>query len=339
MARRPRVAFKGAVYHVCFRGNARKRIFVDNRDRCRFLASLADRVHDFQVRHYLYCLMTNHVHLLLETPCANISQFMESLLTSYAVYFNLRHDRCGHLTQGRFKSPLVQGDEYLLRLSRYIHLNPVFVGALASSPIEARRAFLRAYRWSSYPAYAGLGEPEDFVDYGPVLALVGHAEANLSAAYRGYVELGLSQGDEEFVKILHSSSLGVGSTDFQEELNQRYSALIGQRVRSEDVAFRRVQESAPAFLILECVCAFYNLSAEQLRAHRKRDRFKPIAAWLLTKLGGLTQREVASLLGLSTGAAVCLQLKGLKENPWPGLAEDLRTLESKIQAAYLIFKG
>ena len=77
MARRPRISFKGAVYHVCFRGNARQRIFIDNRDRHRFLVSLAERIRDYQIRLYLYCLMVNHVHLLLETPCANISAFME----------------------------------------------------------------------------------------------------------------------------------------------------------------------------------------------------------------------------------------------------------------------
>jgi hypothetical protein len=246
--------------------------------------------------------------------------------------FNLRHHRAGHLTQGRFKSPLVQGDEYLLRLSRYIHLNPVFVGAWSDRTLDERRAFLRAYRWSSYPGYAGLSKPEDFVDYGPVLALVGKAEEDLSAAYRGYVELGLSQEDAEFLKITRSSSLGLGSEDFHQELNQRYGALIGHRVRSEDVAFRRVQQSVPALLILDRVCAFYGLTIDQLQAHRKSDRFKPIAAWLLTKHGGLTQREVASFLGLSTGAAVCLQLKRLKENPWPGLTADLAKLERQIQA-------
>ena len=229
MARRPRVSFNGAVYHVYFRGNSRKRIFVDDRDRRRFLASLSERVHHYQIRLYLFCLMINHVHLLLETPCANISRFTKSLLTSYSVYFNLRHHRSGHLTQGRFKSPLVQDDDYLLRLSRYIHLNPAFVGALAHRPVEERRAFLQAYPWSSYPAYAGLAKPDDFVDYGPILALVGGRQADLNGAYRSYVETGLSQSDEEFVKILHSSSLGIGANDFHEELNQRYRALIGQK--------------------------------------------------------------------------------------------------------------
>ena len=336
MARRPRISFKGAVYHVCFRGNARQRIFIDNRDRHRFLVSLAERIRDYQIRLYLYCLMVNHVHLLLETPCANISAFMESLLTSFAVYFNLRHQRSGHFTQGRFKSPLVQGDEYLLRLSRYIHLNPVFVGTWANKPLPERIAFLRAYRWSSFPAYAGLAQPEDFVDYGPVLALVGAGAADPTATYCTYVEAGLSQNDEEFREILHSSSLAVGSNDFQKVLNQCYVSMTKERsLRSEDVAFRRIQERVPAPLILDRVCSFFGITLAQLRAHRKRDRFKPIAAWFLTKLGGLTQREVATLLGLETGAAVCLQLKRLKENPPPSLTEDLDKLEKQIQVATL----
>jgi hypothetical protein len=280
--------------------------------------------------------MVNHVHLLVETPCANLSAFMESLLTSYAVYFNLRHHRCGHLTQGRFKSRLVQGDEYLLRLSRYIHLNPVFVGAWANRPIEERIDFLRSYRWSSFRGYAGLASPEDFVTYGPLLALVGQGQANLSHAYGAYVESGLSYEDTELIDILQSTSLGVGSPEFEKQLNQRYAGLIAGTGRSEEVAFRNVRKFVPAPLILDRVCAHYRVTIEQLRAHRKRDQLKPVAAWLLTKLGGLSQREVANLLGVTTGAAVSAQLKRLKEAPQPG---QLAQLESDIRAVNLNFEG
>jgi REP element-mobilizing transposase RayT len=127
MARRPRIAFEGAIYHIAFRGNGRQNIFLDDGDRGRFLESLAERVERYGVRLFLYCLMDNHGHLLVETPKANISAFMGSLLTSYTTYFNRKHQRVGHVTEGRYKSPLVEGDEYLLRLSRYIHQNPVHV--------------------------------------------------------------------------------------------------------------------------------------------------------------------------------------------------------------------
>jgi hypothetical protein len=116
---------------------------------------------------------------------------------------------------------------------------------------------------------------------------------------------------------LPKSSDWPGSAEFEKQLNQRYADLIAGTVQSEDIAFRHVHERIPAQLILERVCRHYGVTIEQLRTHRKSDRLKPITAWLLTKLGGLTQREVASLLGVTTGAAICVQLKRLKETPWP----------------------
>ena len=101
MARPIRIEYEGAVYHVTLRGNERKPIFKTDADRERFIRTLSDSVDRFDIRLYLYCLMHNHVHLVLETPRANLSRFMHRLQTAYTVYFNRRHRRCGHLMQGR----------------------------------------------------------------------------------------------------------------------------------------------------------------------------------------------------------------------------------------------
>ena len=93
---------------------------------------LQESVIGFEVRLYLYCLMTNHIDLVLETPRANLSRFMHRLETAYTIYFNRRHRRSGHLMQGRYTARLVERDAYLLRLSRYAHLNPVFTAAMRS---------------------------------------------------------------------------------------------------------------------------------------------------------------------------------------------------------------
>ena len=126
MARPIRIEYEAAVYHVTMRGNDRRNLFEDDADRERFLAKLGESGILFEMRLYLYCLMSNHVHLVLGTPRANLSRFMQRLETAYTVYFNHRHRRCGHLFQGRFGSVLVEEDEYMLKLSRYVHLNPVF---------------------------------------------------------------------------------------------------------------------------------------------------------------------------------------------------------------------
>ncbi|HRV31801.1 MAG TPA: transposase, partial [Kiritimatiellia bacterium] len=113
MARKPRALVAGGIYHVTSRGNERQAIFRDDHDRVRFLERLAESASTHQVRVYLYCFMPNHVHLVVETPLANLDRFMGSLLTGYTVYFNHRHGRTGHLMQGRYGAQVVEGNEYL----------------------------------------------------------------------------------------------------------------------------------------------------------------------------------------------------------------------------------
>ena len=125
MARPLRIEFPGALYHVTSRGNARQRVFRDDEDREMFLATLAWVVERFGWRCHAYCLMDNHIHLLIETPQPNLSRGMRQLNGVYTQPFNRRHRKVGHLFQGRFKAVLVEKERYLLELARYIVLNPV----------------------------------------------------------------------------------------------------------------------------------------------------------------------------------------------------------------------
>ena len=140
MARQLRVEYPGAIYHVTCRmlGDSRSRLFRDNADFDRFLLRLSERVEQYNIRLYMYTLMLNHVHLVFETPEGNISRFMHSMTTAYTVYYNLRHKRHGHLFDGRFKAKLVDGDNYLLALSRYVHLNPVKVARVKNRSFDRK---------------------------------------------------------------------------------------------------------------------------------------------------------------------------------------------------------
>src|SRR5690242_1305208 len=146
MARQARIEYPGALYHVISRGIERRDLFRDDRDRERYLSILERSVERFRFRLYAYCLMGNHIHLALETGKIPLSRVMRSINTSYAGYFNVRHKRSGYLFQGRYKAFLVDKDEYLLSLIRYIHLNPVRAG-IADRP--------EAYEWSSHRAFLG----------------------------------------------------------------------------------------------------------------------------------------------------------------------------------------
>ncbi len=123
MPRPARINFPNATYHVTSRGNGRARIFVSDDDRNRFIQQLRDNLDTHAVVLYAYVLMENHFHLLVRTPRANLSQFMQRLNTSYALYARYKHRKPGHLFEARFKAKLVQDEKYLLALTRYIHLN------------------------------------------------------------------------------------------------------------------------------------------------------------------------------------------------------------------------
>lgn len=156
MARPLRVEFAGAVYHVMARGNERKAVFRDDRDRQQFLQTLSEMVERFGVRLHAYVLLGNHYHLLLETPAANLSQAVGWLQVTYTVRFNRRHRRSGHLFQGRFKAQVVEAEEYAQGLVEYIHLNPVRPRRKTERLARERAAELDRYRWSSHRVYAGL---------------------------------------------------------------------------------------------------------------------------------------------------------------------------------------
>ncbi len=140
MARPLRIEYPGAFYHVISRGNERKSIFRGVSDYELFLETLRDASERFDVLIHAYCLMPNHLHLLIQTKDANLSLFMKRLLGVYTIRFNRRYKRHGHLFQGRYKSYLVDQDNYFLQLSRYIHLNPV-KARLSTSP--------EGFQWSS----------------------------------------------------------------------------------------------------------------------------------------------------------------------------------------------
>ena len=207
MARPIRIEFPGAIYHVTSRGNAQASIFLDDIDRNAFLSILGLTMRRFNVICHAYCLMTNHFHLLLETPDANLSKAMRQFNSVYTQAFNRRHDRVGHVLQGRFKSIVVDRDAYLLELCRYIVLNPVRAG-MVKEPGK--------YLWSSYRATAGLQKKPDFLAVDWILEQFGIDRVQARKEYRLFVTAGLDSaspwndlkgqcllGDDSFLEKLY----------------------------------------------------------------------------------------------------------------------------------------
>jgi putative transposase len=159
--RRPREDFEGAVHHVFARGNDRHDIYVDNVDRRNYLAILGPVTLRQRWRCLSYCLMPNHVHLLVETPHANLGAGMQRLHGEYAHTFNRRHGRCGHVFQGRFGSIRIATDEHLWSAAAYIALNPVTAG-LCRAPED--------WRWSSHASTTGARRRPGWLDSARLLS-------------------------------------------------------------------------------------------------------------------------------------------------------------------------
>ena len=147
MPRAARKRSEGDVYHVTMRGEGRRIIFEDDDDRETFLRMLSSSLDKNGGEVFAWCLMSNHVHLLLHVPADRLPRFMQSLASGYAVYYNNRHDHVGHVFAGRYGSRPVNGDEYLLTVLRYIHANPV----------KDKVSPTCDYRWSSYNDYVSGG--------------------------------------------------------------------------------------------------------------------------------------------------------------------------------------
>jgi len=208
MPRALRIAYPGAVYHVRSRGNDKGDLFFDDADRRHYIDLLCGASAVFRMKVYAYALMSNHIHLFLRTFLPNISEVMHRLNLDYSVYINKRRGRTGHLFESRFKRKLVQEDRYFLGLLRYIHLNPVKAGMVASP---------EQYEWSSHRAY--LGNADKVVsDPSEVLFLFSD---NLERARMAYLDFIAKPVPEKEWKILDKERSGIlGDEVFRKRLQK-----------------------------------------------------------------------------------------------------------------------
>ncbi len=184
MARPLRIEFAGALYHVTSRGNGREDIYLDDSDRELFMAVLGEACDLFNWTIHAWCLMSNHYHLLVETPDSNLSKGMRYLNGVYTQRFNRIHSHVGHLFQGRFKAILVEKEAHLLELARYVVLNPVRAGMVESA---------EQWSWSSYPVMIGLSGCPEWFDREWLLGNFGENNKSAIRQYMRFVADGMLQ--------------------------------------------------------------------------------------------------------------------------------------------------
>ena len=322
MARPLRIDLAGGWYHVTSRGNERRAIYRDDQDRRHFLELLAELPDRFRVRVHGYVLMDNHYHLQLETPEANLSRAVQWLNVSYSVWFNRRHRRSGHLFQGRFKAVVTDTENWVVEVSRYLHLNPVRVGAHGLDkagqqkgraglidkprPDEVRRriATLRQYRWSSYRAYIGLEkEPAGLTCSNVRPRLGGRTAKEQREVYRQFVEDVLREGLPERPWERLEAGMILGSRAFVDKL----SKLLRADLREQPAA-KALRPTANFESIKKAVERLKGQKWEHFR-DRHGDWGRDLGLYLARKHGGMKLKELGEAVGGMDYASVSATVK------------------------------
>jgi len=313
MPRQVRIQYPGAMYHVMSRGNRRQDIYLDDVDRQDFLKTLAEACQKTGWQIHAYCLMTNHYHLVVETPNANLVAGMAWLQSAYTIRLNHRHKLIGHVLSGRYKAQLVEGsgNGYLRSACDYVHLNPARAGLLKG---DER---LLAYPWSSFGYY--LAAPEHRPQWIRVERLLGeHGLQQDTAAARQEFERRtearrLEPGDVEALKALRRGWC-LGSEDFKQ---QRLEELDGQVGQHHFGQMRLEVAQAKAGRIITEELRRLGWQEADLVWRRKRDPGKLQIGVRLRKETTLSVKEIAARLHLGTpgSASVCLLTAMSKAQP------------------------
>jgi REP-associated tyrosine transposase len=289
MARPLRVEYAGAIYHVMSRGNLRRPIFEDDGDYRRLVEGLEQTVGRFGWELLSFVLMPNHLQLFVRTPMPNLSRGMQYLISGYANWHAKRHRSPGHLTQGRFKSALVEDESYFWTVSRYVHLNPV----RGKRPLVAHPA---DWAWSSYPGFARRRDRVDWVAYQAIFA-AWQGEmggGNPEAAYRRFVEDGLSTLTEDPFRQATGGWL-LGSPKFVDLVRSR----IKLPSHPDAVPAARRLGSYDYRAVLAAVAEHFGVAPERLLEQRSGEMSRDLAAWLARELTPVTLRELSTALGLT----------------------------------------
>src|SRR3989338_6411556 len=305
MTRPLRIEYEGAWYHVMNRGTARCNIFHEDSDRECFL-NLLHAIHNrYRVEIHAYCLMGNHYHILIRTQIANLSRAIHYLNGVYSHQFNIAKRRDGPLFRGRFKSIIVDAEDYLLRLSRYIHLNPVAAG-LINKPEE--------YRWSSYRAYLNPRSAPSWLITKEVLSRFG---AQLrTQKYREFVHEVVDRETTNFFQRIKLLPI-LGTDAFIKSMSEKY---LEDKKISPEISEQKLIHSLPSLeRITDAVAKYYQVNPKCLKEANRQT--------------GNLPRTVAIYLAAEITGAKLLSIAEHYENiSYSGVSQAVRRFKSRLSS-------
>jgi REP element-mobilizing transposase RayT len=315
MARPLRHPIVDGWYHVFGRGLERRAIFGDDGDR-RHLLDLFAVLHErYRIRLHAYALMDNHYHAILQTPEANLSRGMQWLHGAYSAWYNARHQRVGPLFQGRYRALAVENGAWAYALSIYLHLNPLRIAGLGldkrgrllegkgfrvPTPDEVRERLkrLRAYRWSSYRAYAGYAPKPAWLETATLLTRAHREAARQQARLRADVQARLTHGVDAGRAERLREAVAIGSAAFVRRLRE---AAAGRRL--DDISGKRALRSRMSWQEVRAAVERLKGQPWSAFAERRGDEGRDLFLWAARRHCGLTVGELGAAAGCARAAA------------------------------------
>ena len=300
MSRPLRIEYPNAWYHILNRGRRKEIIFLDKKDYSRFIDLLKDTSEQWNLRIAAYCLMPNHYHLLVQTPDANISRCMRHINGVYTQRFNRYHECDGALFRGRYKSILVDADNYLLQLVRYIHYNPLKAGL--TNRIDR-------YPWSSHRAYLSKAEKWNWIYKDFVFSMLSGSKSDRLKNYLQFLSM---REENDVSKVLDRKKWPVmlGSKDFVSKVKKIFF------LEKIDDEVPQSRELAPdPYQIQKVVCEYYGIDKGELLSSRRGIFNEPrnIAIYLTRRLRGDTLKQIGVYYQLNKYSSVSSIIERMNE--------------------------
>ena len=291
MSRPLRIQYPDAWYHVMNRGRRGEEVFEGEKDYHTFIDLLKDLVDEYTVNIAAYCLMSNHYHLLIQTPNANISRSMRHLNGVYTQRYNRLHHCDGQLFRGRYKCILVDADSYLLELVRYIHRNPLEVGMVEN---------LNKYTWSSHNAYLSGAKKWDWLHKNYILSLFSKNKVESIRRYKHFVS---KETLEEINQILGRRNLPtvIGKKSFIDNIKEKF---FTKKTHEEIPSSKSLAPDVDR--IVDEVCKFYNVNTSNLLLSRRGYFNEPrnVAIYLIRHLRCDTLKDVGKFFGVNKNSTI-----------------------------------
>lgn len=320
MSRPLRIEYPGAWYHIMNRGRRNEEIFFTDADREEFLKVMKEAGELWNLKISAYCLMPNHYHLLVHTPEGNLSRCMRHINGVYTQRFNRQNKKEGQLFRGRYKAVLVDKDNYLLEVLRYIHRNPLKAGLVKT---------LEEFSWSSHKAYLSKANKWSWLQREVLLTQLTPVISRQKSAYLEFVSLGESEEIEKFYSLKKLSSM-LGSSSFKEYVKEKFVSNINRVEIPESKALAPDVDK-----VISIVCEHYKVTKQEMLYSRRgaENIARDIAIYLVRRLCCKTLPNVGSEFGInnySTVSSVVQRVKKRIERDRT-LQKELRIIEGKAK--------